>query len=84
MFCFVAAEVVDEGNAGIIADADNDSGSEGDCARIKEHSDDHRLFDEDVSDDEGIDTFIFAAHNSLGKDHCIVGMAGTVRDPKLL
>ena len=55
MFCFVAAEVVDEGNAGIVADADIDSGSEGDCERIKGHSDDLRLSDDDVSDDEGID-----------------------------
>ena len=55
MFCFVAAEVVDEGNAGIVADADIDSGSEGDSERIKGHSDDLRLSDDDVSDDEGID-----------------------------
>ena len=55
MFCFVAAEVVDEGNAGIVADADIDSGSEGDCERIKGHSDGLKLSDDDVSDDEGID-----------------------------
>jgi hypothetical protein len=55
MFCFVAAEVVDEGNAEIVADADIDSGSDGDCERIKGHSDGLKLSDDDVSDDEGID-----------------------------